>query len=159
MVVALVTSGAASGAGALVGEAAAVGVGEGVTLAGGGTFLSATGATVSTVVGGATTAAVSTLAAQAAIATLNNPNDPGAALKALGSSQNVKALVSALLTGGVLAGLELTPTGQATAQGGAQTFTTQLGQNLQAGVAKAVINTAVYGGSLESSLKAGLSAA
>ncbi|MEJ8827507.1 DUF637 domain-containing protein, partial [Variovorax humicola] len=42
---------------------------------------------------------------------------------------------------------------------GAQEFLTQLGQNLQAGAARALIDTAINGGSLEDSLKNGLKAA
>ncbi|MBA3595722.1 MAG: DUF637 domain-containing protein, partial [Polaromonas sp.] len=65
----------------------------------------------------------------------------------------------AMVTGGVLAGLNLTPTGTPTPSGGAQFFMDQLGQNLKAGVAKALISTAINGGSLEDSLKANLTTA
>ncbi|MCZ2498758.1 hypothetical protein GN316_18500 [Xylophilus sp. Kf1] len=82
----------------------------------------------------------------------NNPTNPGKALEQLGSSANVRGLVAALLTGGVLAGLNLAPTGVPTAGAGAQAFGDQLWQNLRAGAARAVINTAVYGGSLEGNL-------
>ncbi|GAB3544862.1 hypothetical protein GCM10027343_20650 [Noviherbaspirillum agri] len=140
VVVAYFTWGAASGAGAAVGDATV------------GTL----GVTGSTIAAGATTAAVSTLATQAAIAVANNPTDPGAALKELGSSANVKGLIAAMVTGGALQWLNLPSTGEPALQGGAQKFTQQLSQNLQAGVAKAVINTAVYGGSLEDNLKSNL---
>ena len=155
-VVAYFTYGAASGLGAAAGDAAAVGAGQGVALAGGGAFLTGTGATIAGVVGGASTAALTALAAQAAIAVAANPTDPGKVLQQLGSSANVHGLVGALLTGGVLAGLSLAPTGAPTAGAGAQAFGDQLWQNLRAGAAKAVINTAVYGGSLEGNLKSGL---
>ncbi|MCZ2498764.1 filamentous hemagglutinin N-terminal domain-containing protein [Xylophilus sp. Kf1] len=154
--VAYFTFGAASGLGAAAGDAAAVGAGQGVALTGGGAFLTGSGAAIAGVVGGASTAALTALAAQAAIAVANNPTDPGKALKQLGSSANVRGLVAALLTGGVLAGLNLAPTGVPTAGAGAQAFGDQLWQNLRAGAARAVINTAVYGGSLEGALKAGL---
>ena len=93
------------------------------------------------------------------MATLNHPDDPGAALKELGSSANTRALVMAMLTGGVLGSLSLTPTGSPTVGGGAQPFMNQLGQNLQAGVAKSLISTAINGGSLEDSLKNAITSA
>ncbi|WPB56633.1 DUF637 domain-containing protein [Xylophilus sp. GOD-11R] len=158
-VVMYVTYGAASGLGAAAGNAAAVGAGEGVALAGGGAFLTGTGAAMAGVVAGATTAAFSALAAQAAIAVANNPTDPGKALEQLGSSANVRGLVAAMLTGGALAGLNLVPTGAPTPGAGSQAFVNQLGQNLQAGLARAVVNTAVFGGSLEDHLKASLQSA
>jgi filamentous hemagglutinin len=151
--VAYFTAGAASEAGAAVGDAAAVGAGEGVAIGGGGTFLTASGATLSGVVGGATTAAVSTLASQAAVALINNKGDVGGALHDLGSSANVKGLVASIITGGVLGGLNLNATGGPTQSAGASPFLDQLGQNLKAGAAKAVVNSAIYGTSLEDNLK------
>jgi len=71
----------------------------------------------------------------------------------------VHNLLTAIITGGVLQGLGLNPTGQATAGSGAQGFGTQLGQNLQAGAARAVINTAINGGNLEDNLKNSLKTA
>ena len=137
LVAAYFTAGAASGAGASAG--AAVG-----------------GGTTGTVVAGAVTAGVTALASQAAVAVINNKGDLGAALNDLGSSASVRNLATAIVTGGVLGALNLNPTGLPTAQGGAQEFMTQLGQNLQAAAAKAVIGAAINGGSLESSLKANL---
>lgn len=55
-------------------------------------------------------------------------------------------------TGGVLGGLNLNPTGLPTSGAGSQAFMTQLGQNLQAAAARAVIGTAINGGSLEDGL-------
>ena len=159
IVVAYVTAGAASGAGAAAGEAVAVGAGEGVSLAGGGAFLTGTGATISGVVGGAVTAGVTALASQAAIALINNRGDIGAALHDLGSSASVHSLLTAIVTGGVLGGLNMNPTGLPTASGGSQGFLTQLGQNLQAGAVKAVIGTAINGGSFEKNLADALKSA
>jgi filamentous hemagglutinin len=85
LVVAYFTAGAAAGAG----NALAAGVG-------------ATG-TTATVVAGAAAAAVTTLATQASIAMINNQGDIGKALDDLGSSQSVKSLLSAIVTGGALA--------------------------------------------------------
>lgn len=157
LVAAFVTAGAASGAGTAVGEAAAVGAGEGVVLTTGSTFVSATtGATISSAVGGAVTAGITALAGQAAVALVNNQGDLGGALNDLGSSASVKNLLTAVVTGGVLGGLNLNPTGLPTVGGGAQQFMTQLGQNLTAGAARAVIGTAINGGSFEENLKQGL---
>ena len=107
-------------------------------------------------VGGAVTAGVSALAAEAAVAVINNKGDISGALNDLGSSANVHSLLTAIATGGVLGGLNLNPTGLPTEGTGAQKFMDQLGQNLQAGAAKAVIGTAINGGSLEDSLKSNL---
>ncbi|SCK34240.1 filamentous hemagglutinin [Variovorax sp. HW608] len=152
-VVTWATWGAASGAGAAASDAAAT---SGMAAVGEGGFVAAGGMTVSSVVGGAVTAGVSALAGEAAVALLNNQGDIGAALHDLGSSANVKGLVTAMLTGGVLAGLDLNPNGLPTVNGGAQGFMDQLGQNLKAAGAKALINTAVNGGSLESNLASAL---
>ena len=148
ILVAYFTAGAFSGAG----EAAATGAGMATTSATGVVTLTSGG----TILAGATTAALTTLATQAAIAVANNPGDPGAALQELGSSANVKNLVAAMITGGVLNGIGFNPTGQPAVKGGGQSFGTQLGQNLQAGVAKALVNSAVYGTSLEDNLKSSL---
>lgn len=138
LVVAYFTAGAASGAGATAGNAAAVTAGEGVALTSGGTFVTATGATISSVVGGAVTAGISALAGQAAVALINNQGDIGGALDDLGSSANVKNLLTAIATGGVLGGLNLNPTGVPTSGAGSQGYMAQLGQNLQAAAARAV---------------------
>ncbi|MDA7416442.1 DUF637 domain-containing protein [Xenophilus arseniciresistens] len=138
--------------GAAAGEAVAVGAGEGVYLSGGGTFLSSTGASISAVAGGAVEAGIAALASQAAVAAVNNQFDLGATLETLGSSANVRQLLTAVVTGGVLAGLNLNPVGLPTISGGAQPFFTQLQQNLTAAAARAVISTAINGGSLEQAL-------
>jgi len=117
------------------------------------------GGMAGTVMSGAVTAGVTTLASQVAVAVINNKGDLGAALHDLGSSENVKGLVTAIVTGGMLQGMNLNPTGTPTVGGGAQEFMNQLGQNLQAGAAKAVIGTAINGGSLEESLKNNLKSA
>lgn len=143
-VVTYLTWGAASGVGAAAGEAAATGLGA------------AAGGTVSTVVGGAVTAGLSTLAAQASVALINNRGNIGHALDELGSSSSVKNLLTAIVTGGVLGGLSLNPTGLPTVNGGASEFMKQLGTNLTAGTAKAVVSIMINGGSLEEGLKSGL---
>lgn len=148
IIVTWLTAGAGSGAaGGTAGGAA--GGAAGGTAAGSAAASSA----LTTFVNGATSAALSALASQAAIAIINNQGDLGGALKDLGSSENIKGLLAAAVTGGVLARLNMPATGEPAVKGGAQTFTTQLRQNLQAGAAKAIINTAIYGGSLEENLK------
>ncbi|WP_431274444.1 filamentous hemagglutinin N-terminal domain-containing protein [Variovorax ureilyticus] len=145
VVVAWATWGTATGVGQAAGQAAAVGAGEGVALSGGGAFLTGTGATISGVVGGAVTAGISALAGQATVSLINNQGDIGKTLDDLGSSSNVKNLLTAIVTGGVLGGLNMNPTGLPTTGGGADQFMTQLGNNMAAGAAKAVISTAING--------------
>jgi hypothetical protein len=153
IVVAYFTAGAASGVGGAAGNAAAVGAGEGVALAGGGAFLTGTGAVISGVVGGAVTAGITTLASQVAVSLINNQGDIGRTLHDLGSNAGVKNLLTAIVTGGVLGGLNMNPTGLPTLEGGKQLFMDQLTQNLTAGAARAVIGTAINGGSFEKNLK------
>lgn len=140
LVAACFTAGAASSWGAAAG-----------TAAGGGT----TGA----IVGGAVTAGLTTLAGQVAVAVVNHQGNLGAALREIGSSQNVHALLTAIVTGGALGALNLNPTGQPTVGGGAQGLMDQLGRNLQAAAARAVIGTAINGGSLADGLRSGIKSA
>jgi filamentous hemagglutinin len=156
IVAAYFTAGAASELGAAAGEAAGTAVNGGVAALGEGGFIASTGFTVSTVVSGAVTAGISALAGQAAVALINNQGDLAAALHDLGSSANVKNLLTAIVTGGVLGAMDLNPTGSPTLNGGAQPFVDQLRQNLTAGAARAVIGTAINGGSFEKNLKDGL---
>jgi filamentous hemagglutinin len=153
LVMNFVSFGAAAGAGAAAGDAAAVAAGQGIVVEGA-TF--AAGSAVGAVVGGAVQAGIMALASQAAVALINNQGDIGGALNDLGSSASVKNLLTAVVTGGVLGGLNLNPTGLPTVGGGTQQFMTQLGQNLTAGAARAVIGTAINGGSFEENLKQGL---
>jgi filamentous hemagglutinin len=108
-VVAYFTAGAASS----LGEAAAVGAGQGTTA----TIAVGTTATTTTTItsglgyaiSGAVTAGVTTLASEAAVAVIDNQGDLAGALHDLGSSANVKNLLSAIVTGGVLGGMNLDP--------------------------------------------------
>lgn len=121
LVVAYFTAGAASGIGAAAGDAAATAAtGGGVAALGEGGFIAAGGLTITGVVGGAVTAGVSALASQAAVALINNQGDIGGALHDLGSSASVHNLLTAIVTGGVLGGLQMNPTGLPTAGGGVQ---------------------------------------
>lgn len=156
LVAAYFAVGPASAAGSAAGDAAAVAAGQGVVIEG---AVFAAGSGVGAVVGGAVTAGLSALASQVAVALINNRGDLGATLHELGSSANVKNLLTAIATGGVLAGLNLNPTGLPTVGGGTEQFMTQLGQNIQGAAAKALIGTAINGGSLEDNLKNSLKAA
>jgi filamentous hemagglutinin len=161
IVVAYFTAGAASelgaAAGGAAGDAAAMAVGQGVVIEGSVFAAGSTvGAGVGTFVSGAVTAGLTALATQASIALINNQGDIGGALHDLGSSANVHSLLTAIITGGVLSGLSMNPTGLPTVGGGTQGLLTQLQQNLTAGAARAVIGTAINGGSLEENLREGL---
>jgi filamentous hemagglutinin len=95
-------------------------------------------------------AAVATLATQTAIAVIDNKGDLGAALKDLGSKENIKALVTAIATAGLLdkLGTELN-----LKSGKDASFIDKLQTNLINGVASSVLSTAINGGSIEDALK------
>jgi filamentous hemagglutinin len=95
-------------------------------------------------------AAVATLATQTAIAVIDNKGDLGAALKDLGSKDNIKALVTAIATAGLLdkLGTELN-----LKSGKDASFIDKLQTNLINGVASSVLSTAINGGSIEDALK------
>lgn len=116
----------------------------------------ATGSAVAgTVVQGAVVAGLTTLAGQVSVSLINNNGDIGAVLKELGSSRNIKQLVAAMATGGALQGLDLMPQPLPTGAD-LQDVMNLLSTNLKAAAVKAVISTAVYGGSFEDQLKTGL---
>ena len=147
-VVTYFTWGAASG----VGQSAAAAAGQTTVTAAGVTTLTAAG----TVIQGAVAAGLTALSSQTAVSLINNKGNLKKTFKDLGSKDSVKSLVTAIVTGGVLGGLNLNPTGLPTESGGAQTFLKQLGQNVKAGAARALVDTAINGGSLEDRLKDGL---
>ncbi|MET3464570.1 two-partner secretion domain-containing protein [Variovorax atrisoli] len=153
IVAAYFAAGAASQVGSAAGQAAGTAWNGGVAALGEGGFIASTGFTVSTAVSGAVTAGITALAGQAAVALINNQGDLAGALHDLGSSANVKNLLTAIVTGGVLGVMDLNPTGSPTLNGGAQPFVDQLRQNLTASAARAVIGTAINGGSFEKNLK------
>lgn len=109
IVVAIVTWGAASGAGA----AAAQGAGMTTTAGAAGastTLVAGTGGAVALTTGGAivaagVTAGLTTLASQAAVSLINNQGDIGKTLQDLGSQENIKALVTSMLTAGLTQGV------------------------------------------------------
>jgi hypothetical protein len=112
------------------------------------------------ILAGAMQAGITTLVGQATISAFNNGGNLAKVFDELGSSQSVKNLLTAMVTGGVLQGLDINPvTGQATENGGRQLFVDQLAQNVKGGVATALIRTAINGGSLEDALKDSLKSA
>ena len=136
IVVTYFTAGAASGAaGAMTGAAAGT----------------------TTVASAALAAGMTTLASQAAVALINNKGDIGGTLNDLGSSQNVRALVTAMVTAGALQGLNTTfGMEKVNAQ---STFVQQLQKNLIDNTAGAVVNHAINGGDLKTQLEQSLKSA
>lgn len=104
LVVAYFTAGAASGAGSALasgaGMTAATTTVAGTTIIGGGLTLGGT------IVAGVVTAGISTLAAQGSVSLINNRGNIGATLNDLGSSSNMRGLVTAMLTGGCAGGYQ-----------------------------------------------------
>lgn len=104
-------------------------------------------------------AAFTSLAAQASIIFVNNKGDIGKTLKELGSSQTVKATIAAALTAGVLEKLGAT-SGMSDIKDklakGTAGFSEKLTYNLINATGRALTNTAINGGDLQSALKAAL---
>ena len=86
-------------------------------------------------------AAFSSLAAQASITLINNKGDVGKTLKELGSSQTVKATLTAMLTAGVLDKLGATATMKDLS--GQTGFSEKLTYNLINATGRALTNTAI----------------
>ena len=152
LVVAVATAGAGTAAAGTAGTATSAGTG----------MAGAMGLTAgqTAILAGAMQAGITTLVGQATISTFNNGGNLAKVFDELGSSQSVKNLLTAMVTGGALAGLNLNPvTGQATTNSGQQLFVDQLAQNVKGGVATALIRTAINGGSLEDALKDSLKTA
>ena len=111
--------------------------------------------------GAALAAGITSLSVAAATAVLNNNGDIGAALKELGSKENVRNVVTAMVTAGVVSGLgnaftvnvNGTPVPLNQVSMGAGASATQvLARNLVSSTANAVIGTAINGGSLGDNL-------
>ena len=141
VVVTYFTAGAASGAATSLGM----------------TTVNAAGATVLSVGGTAIAAGLTTLSVQAATAILNNNGDISAALKELGSKENVKGLLTAMVTAGALNGLNASlGWTEVTAK---SPFTQQLGKNLVNGITSSLIGSAINGTPPEQALKNALKGA
>ncbi|SCX74101.1 filamentous hemagglutinin N-terminal domain-containing protein [Variovorax sp. EL159] len=152
-----------------------------VTVATGGTGLTATSGTTGTAVAG-TGAATSSLGqvlanslgissmgtvmeaglvsmiSTASVSLVENDGNIGKVLKELGSSASIKSILSGMLTAGAIQGVgTLLPEGVANASIAAGSSPTQLlGRYVSQAVAGAVVNNAVYGGSLGDSLEAAI---
>jgi hypothetical protein len=125
--------------------------------------------TTTTAAGAAVNAGFSALAASAGVSFVNNGGDIGKTLKDMGSSQNVKNVLTAMATAGVLNALGSTPT--ATGQTGANAqvisttqavdkFAANLLQNVTNNMASAVVSSAINGKPLsEETLTTALSTA
>jgi large exoprotein involved in heme utilization and adhesion len=145
--------------------------GMGAELLGGTAATSTSAATLmgSTVYGAAANAGFAALASSAGVSFVNNGGDIGKTLKDMGSSQNVKGVLTAMATAGVLNALGSTPT--ATGQTGANAqaistthavdkFTANLMQNVTNNMASAVVSSAINGTPLnEDTLSTALSSA
>jgi len=143
----------------------------GANLLGGTAATSTSAATLmgSTVYGAAANAGFAALAASAGVSFVNNGGDIGKTLSDMGSSQNVKNVLTAMVTAGVLNAMGSTPT--ATGQTGANAqvvsttqamdkFTANLMQNVTNNMASAVVSSAINGTPLnEEALSAALTSA
>ena len=131
--------------------------------AAGGTAGAAAGGTstlAGTVAAGAVKAGVLALSSQVGQSFFNNNGDLGKVFQELGSSDSVKNLAAAVITGGVLAGMgfQVLPD-QPNVGSGAKLFGDQLINNLQIQGTSTLINTAIKGGSFEDGLRDALLAA
>ena len=145
--------------------------GMGAELLGGTAATSTSAATLmgSTVYGAAANAGFAALASSAGVSFVNNGGDIGKTLKDMGSSQNVKGVLTAMVTAGVLT--ELGSTTTATGQTGANAqaisttqavdkFAANLMQNVTNNMASAVVSSAINGTPLnEDTLSTALSSA
>jgi filamentous hemagglutinin len=98
------------------------------------------------------------------VSLVNNQGDLGAVLKELGSSEGIKNIATAMVTAGAIEGLGstitmdvngvATPLNQISPQNGS--FTQTLGRHVVNASARAVVNTAIHGGSLQDHLAQGI---
>lgn len=106
-------------------------------------------------------AAITTLATQATLSLINNKGDVGKTLNDMGKSENVKALVTSMITAGILSGISQTMTladgktslNSVNAKSG---FFDQLQKNVINNTASTVVNHAMYGGDLQQQLEQSL---
>ena len=134
------------------------GAGSGVV---GATATGATATTAGVVTAAVVQAAITTLAIQATTSLINNKGNVGKTLDDLGRSENVKALVTAMVTAGVLSGLSQTITlgdGNTSLNNinAKSSFPLQLQKNLIDNATGAVLNHAINGGDLQQQLEQSL---
>ncbi|WP_143694908.1 DUF637 domain-containing protein, partial [Variovorax sp. JS1663] len=162
VVAAAVAAPMAAQAGAAAGGAAAVATGEGVALTSGGIFIGAS-APITASVSAAVQVGVTALASRAAVSLVNNDGELGKVLKEMGSSESIKAIATSMLTAGVIEGLGntitmdvdgvATPLNQITPRAG---IVPNLGRHVINASARAIVDTAINGGSLEDNLARGI---
>lgn len=102
----------------------------------------------------AANAAFTSLAAQASITFVNNKGNIGKTLSDLAKSDIVKATIAAALTAGALGHVNALPSMQGLNLG--DPWATKLAHNLIIAGGRALVNTAINGGSLEDALKQAL---
>lgn len=154
----------------LTGEASAViaivvtyftaGAGSGVVGSATGTAVTAGSSTTILVASAVTQAAITTLATQATLSLINNKGDVGKTLDDMGKSENVKALVTSMITAGILSGISQTMTladgtklSSITAK---SDFMDVLQKNVINNTASTIVNHAMYGGDLQQQLEQSL---
>jgi len=118
--------------------------------------MTGTAAGTTTVASAAITAGLVTLANESTLSLINNKGDIGKTLNDLGQSQNVKALVTAMVTAGMLQGLSQTINigdNNLNNVNAKSPFTEQLQKNLINNTASAVVNHAINGGDLQQQLE------
>lgn len=153
VVAAALTWGAASGAGV----SAAQGVGftttsNGAMATAGGTFFA-----------GAVASGITAVSSMAAVSLINNNGNIAAVLDELGSSQGVRRILTAMVTGGAVAALDMATGLQGAVAnnvgvpGSTVTWGDVLARNLMDRTAAALVNTAVNGGNLGDNLAAAIS--
>jgi filamentous hemagglutinin len=150
LVVAFCTAGAASGASAAL-----------VASATGSAVVAGTAAAAASA---ALAAGMTTLATQAAVSLINNQGNLSATLQDLGSKENVKGLLTSMVTAGVVSGLGSAITIPNGAGGSiplssinaTSSFGQQLTANIINNTAGAVVNSAINGTDLRTSLQNGL---
>jgi hypothetical protein len=118
-----------------------------------------TGAAVgtTTVASAAIAAGLTTLATQAAVTIINNQGDVGKTLEDMGKSENIRAVVTAMVTAGALQGLNQS-LGMSKVNA-KSTFTEQLQKNVINNTASALVNHAINGGDLQQQLEQSLKSA
>ena len=115
-----------------------------------------------TIASAAVTAGLTTLASQATVTLINNKGNVGNTLNDLGRSDNVKALVTAMVTAGALTQLgQSINIGKTNLNGiNAQSkFIDQLQKNLINNTASTIVNHAINGGDLQQQLEQSLKTA
>ncbi|MBU1426195.1 MAG: DUF637 domain-containing protein [Gammaproteobacteria bacterium] len=112
---------------------------------------SVTTATGSAAVGAAAGAAVTSLATTAALSFANNGGDLGKTLNDLGKKESIRGLLTAMVTAGVLQGLNSTLGIEKV--NAKSSFGQQLGKNLIDNTASTVLNHAINGGDLQQMLE------